>query len=101
MSWREGCRKAQEPTLRCRSEEHTSELQSRSDLVCRLLLEKQKPQPAGMQRQTTGPIASGTTVERPFGVTIIRILQNLGAIGYILVRTVFGGHAPIIGLILL
>ena len=25
-----------------RSEEHTSELQSRSDLVCRLLLEKKK-----------------------------------------------------------
>src|SRR5690349_23751888 len=25
---------------RCRSEEHTSELQSRRDLVCRLLLEK-------------------------------------------------------------
>src|SRR5712664_446003 len=29
------------PSLR-RSEEHTSELQSRSDLVCRLLLEKKK-----------------------------------------------------------
>src|SRR2546428_4421653 len=28
-----------------RSEEHTSELQSRSDLVCRLLLEKKKKQP--------------------------------------------------------
>src|SRR5206468_10793207 len=29
--------------IRCeRSEEHTSELQSRSDLVCRLLLEKKK-----------------------------------------------------------
>src|SRR2546428_4070415 len=28
-----------------RSEEHTSELQSRSDLVCRLLLEKKKNQP--------------------------------------------------------
>src|SRR2546428_7830078 len=28
--------------LRPRSEEHTSELQSRSDLVCRLLLEKKK-----------------------------------------------------------
>src|SRR5206468_10877680 len=28
--------------LRERSEEHTSELQSRSDLVCRLLLEKKK-----------------------------------------------------------
>src|SRR5438874_9109642 len=29
-------------TLRARSEEHTSELQSRRDLVCRLLLEKKK-----------------------------------------------------------
>src|SRR2546421_7187765 len=28
-----------------RSEEHTSELQSRSDLVCRLLLEKKKKKP--------------------------------------------------------
>src|SRR5439155_20741945 len=27
----------------CRSEEHTSELQSRGHLVCRLLLEKKKP----------------------------------------------------------
>src|SRR5690606_40972792 len=30
------------PRLRCRSEEHTSELQSRENLVCRLLLEKKK-----------------------------------------------------------
>src|SRR2546421_7626579 len=29
--------------LPLRSEEHTSELQSRSDLVCRLLLDKKKP----------------------------------------------------------
>src|SRR3989440_4589444 len=29
-------------TFASRSEEHTSELQSRSDLVCRLLLEKKK-----------------------------------------------------------
>src|SRR2546430_10842712 len=35
-----------------RSEEHTSELQSQSNLVCRLLLEKKK---------TTGPIISGPT----------------------------------------
>src|SRR5690606_41743049 len=28
--------------IRCRSEEHTSELQSRENLVCRLLLEKKK-----------------------------------------------------------
>src|SRR2546422_10638210 len=31
---------------RARSEEHTSELQSRLHLVCRLLLEKKKSQPA-------------------------------------------------------
>src|SRR2546430_6655577 len=30
------------PCRRCRSEEHTSELQSQSNLVCRLLLEKKK-----------------------------------------------------------
>src|SRR6266403_1361272 len=30
------------PGVVCRSEEHTSELQSRRDLVCRLLLEKKK-----------------------------------------------------------
>src|SRR6266704_5699106 len=30
------------PPSHCRSEEHTSELQSRFDLVCRLLLEKKK-----------------------------------------------------------
>src|SRR5438874_10600142 len=30
--------------MRARSEEHTSELQSRRDLVCRLLLEKKKQQ---------------------------------------------------------
>src|SRR3989440_9554076 len=34
-----------------RSEEHTSELQSRSDLVCRLLLEKKKKQNQQKQRQ--------------------------------------------------
>src|SRR5690349_23869688 len=33
------------PFLRCRSEEHTSELQSRRDLVCRLLLEKKNRLP--------------------------------------------------------
>src|SRR3712207_7467970 len=33
------------PTTPTRSEEHTSELQSRQYLVCRLLLEKKKQQP--------------------------------------------------------
>src|SRR2546428_5936481 len=31
-----------------RSEEHTSELQSRSDLVCRLLLDKKNSEPYGV-----------------------------------------------------
>src|SRR5260221_9382642 len=35
-------RKVHPPNKEVRSEEHTSELQSHSDLVCRLLLEKKK-----------------------------------------------------------
>src|SRR6266536_5347781 len=35
-------RRCRPPCCRWRSEEHTSELQSRVDLVCRLLLEKKK-----------------------------------------------------------
>src|SRR2546421_9189579 len=41
-------------TVVLRSEEHTSELQSRSDLVCRLLLEKKKKQ--HYKRAHTRPI---------------------------------------------
>src|SRR3712207_8380069 len=36
-----------------RSEEHTSELQSRQYLVCRLLLEKKKKQKQGIDRKET------------------------------------------------
>src|SRR5690606_42105681 len=39
-----------EPRPRPRSEEHTSELQSRENLVCRLLLEKKKKQTFRMTR---------------------------------------------------
>src|SRR2546430_5957457 len=35
---------------RLRSEEHTSELQSQSNLVCRLLLEKKKKEPSVRRR---------------------------------------------------
>src|SRR5690349_23245544 len=38
-----------------RSEEHTSELQSRRDLVCRLLLEKKKTSAAGASGQSGSP----------------------------------------------
>src|SRR6267378_599268 len=41
-----GLPQATHPPARSRSEEHTSELQSRRDLVCRLLLEKKKEQTA-------------------------------------------------------
>src|SRR5438874_11657689 len=40
MDRREDDRRRQVVPSPCRSEEHTSELQSRRDLVCRLLLEK-------------------------------------------------------------
>src|SRR5256886_7093897 len=39
--------------LKCRSEEHTSELQSQSNIVCRLLLEKKKDA-TGIQVRGTG-----------------------------------------------
>src|SRR5207248_11721672 len=47
--WRALCRSVEQPrkshgALPVRSEEHTSELQSPYDLVCRLLLEKKKKQ---------------------------------------------------------
>src|SRR2546430_5795847 len=45
-SWRIADQAAlDEFTSQARSEEHTSELQSQSNLVCRLLLEKKKRQP--------------------------------------------------------
>src|SRR5260370_14304132 len=42
MTWRRPSRSRRR--IRCRSEEHTSELQSHLNLVCRLLLEKKKEQ---------------------------------------------------------
>src|SRR5947207_11766845 len=52
--------KAVNPTsiLGARSEEHTSELQSHSDLVCRLLLEKKKRE----NREETGYTEPSTVV---------------------------------------
>src|SRR2546430_12359052 len=41
------------PRHRTRSEEHTSELQSQSNLVCRLLLEKKKKPPTNLRIQQT------------------------------------------------
>src|SRR2546422_6741900 len=44
---------------RSRSEEHTSELQSRLHLVCRLLLEKKKKTPRRRTRQTSHDPSAG------------------------------------------
>src|SRR5438034_8120372 len=53
------CRRRDEPAGSCRpgrrSEEHTSELQSHSDLVCRLLLEKKKKIDALIADVDAGP----------------------------------------------
>src|SRR2546430_8325589 len=50
-----------------RSEEHTSELQSQSNLVCRLLLEKKKPttpRPTISHAVTSSPSLAGSITQR-------------------------------------
>src|SRR2546428_3073454 len=54
-----------------RSEEHTSELQSRSDLVCRLLLEKKKRH-LGIARNIDVAAALGTVDTTLLGMFMIR-----------------------------
>src|SRR6478672_13183352 len=61
-SWRSSCPPTSAP--RPRSEEHTSELQSRSELVCRLLLEK-KNQPDQGIRGLRPHFHNRTTVRAP------------------------------------
>src|SRR2546428_4013731 len=58
-----------------RSEEHTSELQSRSDLVCRLLLEKKKNS-FGLQPDAFRPPAAppGMVAPGDYGVFLFRHL---------------------------
>src|SRR5438034_11010797 len=46
-------RRVRTAPLKIRSEEHTSELQSHSDLVCRLLLEKKKTRQARRPHEET------------------------------------------------
>src|SRR5437588_3525493 len=52
----------QRASLEVRSEEHTSELQSHSDLVCRLLLEKQKSGSASAARKTLRSLIAATSL---------------------------------------
>src|SRR5258707_11998197 len=48
------------PSCPTRSEEHTSELQSRQYLVCRLLLEKKLEEPARLRHRGRAPAAPET-----------------------------------------
>src|SRR2546426_3735746 len=60
---RSRCAGAEDPDSRSRSEEHTSELQSPCNLVCRLLLEKKKlPNNLIPDRLQPGPTPASTTV---------------------------------------
>src|SRR6266576_1765607 len=59
-----------------RSEEHTSELQSRRDRVCRLLLDKKKITHCAFQLYDTGSIISGAPRPRH---TIALVLQKPSA----------------------
>src|SRR5690349_23681380 len=52
------CAVNQVPPFEARSEEHTSELQSRRDLVCRLLLEKKKKSTIQTSCKTLSDISS-------------------------------------------
>src|SRR2546422_5718738 len=51
--------------LQARSEEHTSELQSRLHLVCRLLLEKKKKERSSMKLPSAHPPAAPRTQRPP------------------------------------
>src|SRR5437868_12758038 len=58
-----------------RSEEHTSELQSRFDLVCRLLLEKKKPQSYCSHNCSSRYIKRTKCNDRSTDQACIRMLQ--------------------------
>src|SRR2546421_2152159 len=72
------------PVVGPRSEEHTSELQSRSDLVCRLLLEKKKKQktnrlsPASHPTEQTPPQQRSDAPRSEPTPTIIPSCLNAG-----------------------
>src|SRR5207249_5929265 len=66
------CRDNSLGRIQQRSEEHTSELQSRFDLVCRLLLEKKK-------RRTASSTASSPTITGPAPASISPTRRRLSA----------------------
>src|SRR2546430_4375235 len=72
------------PRNRTRSEEHTSELQSQSNLVCRLLLEKKKEAVQEdfirwvAEERSRLPLGNTHLTELPHGVTIYQMVAQHG-----------------------
>src|SRR2546421_1581642 len=65
-----------------RSEEHTSELQSRSDLVCRLLLEKKKINAFDVLVQPSSLVGVPTTLRAAFTVRVPGGATSIGVCPY-------------------
>src|SRR2546430_9178304 len=68
-----------EVLLRDRSEEHTSELQSQSNLVCRLLLEKKSHRHRAGSRRVGQRVVVGIDGLHPLGVSPLRQRRLLEA----------------------
>src|SRR6267378_263226 len=66
------------PPRPARSEEHTSELQSRRDLVCRLLLEKKKYEDSALSSGRTGIRFSGRLVACRMAATTAPVEEMVG-----------------------
>src|SRR5215218_5362854 len=76
-TWPRSC-----PAWSRRSEEHTSELQSHSDLVCRLLLEKKKTPRRARRRRPRAPRARGGNAGRaPLGAFSVGLRRTPPARG--------------------
>src|SRR6267378_1090706 len=72
--------------LRGRSEEHTSELQSRRDLVCRLLLEKKKKETVPADHlQNSGSCDINIAMNASKGVSLVELLVALFIIALLFV----------------
>src|SRR6267378_218555 len=76
-----------------RSEEHTSELQSRRDLVCRLLLEKKKETDGRVARQTlhaiSGHAAPSCVSARPGSASKLCVLIRMKSVSLMPVPRLF------------
>src|SRR6266513_2189701 len=98
-SCRAGCSRSRCPLRPARSEEHTSELQSRFDLVCRLLLEKKNSNFVSLYNIDMD-IPSGELVALlwPSGCgksTLLRIIAGMELAFFFLVKSAAAEVSPL------